>query len=391
MAEIDGSVTENLNSVSEKLSSERHLSSVQKTFFVLWPVTLTGSLAVLVSAIFRGNEAVIPVCEQIAAYTMGYLPLYVCAVLTYHLCIAEKRETVLQMILTMICFLMIWKKGSPGGVLSAILTACFIDLSYSFLKKKRFGHLELRDGLPEVLEGCLSGLLIISCFGLLHHLLKNACLSELTGRIYGLISGMTDNVFSVVLMTLFLHLIWYLGIHDSAYAGILAPIREAGLSCNAMAMIARQDLPHVFTTSFWVYFVIIGGCGSVFSLALLLCFSRSERLRKAGRTGILPALFNISEPVMFAVPVVMNPSFLIPFLSASAVNAAVSCCLMAGGMIGKSFGLYTWNMPCVLGAYLSTLDIRAALLVIFLVIIDAAIYYPFYKAYERKVLKEEGR
>ena len=77
----------------------------------------------------------------------------------------------------------------------------------------------------------------------------------------------SDSLGFTIIVTLLLHVFWFFGIHDAAFGGILGPIRDGNLSVNAAAKLAGEQLPYTFTTSFWVYFVIIGGCGSVLALA----------------------------------------------------------------------------------------------------------------------------
>ena len=115
-----------------------------------------------------------------------------------------------------------------------------------------------------------------------------------------------DSMPFVVIMTAVVQLFWFFGVHDAAFSGILAPIRESGLSVNAAAKLAGHAMPRVFTTPFWVYFCVIGGCGSVLALAILLCKSKSKQLRTVGRVGLIPAFFNISEPIIFGVPLMLG-------------------------------------------------------------------------------------
>ena len=105
--------------------------------------------------------------------------------------------------------------------------------------------------------------------------------------------------------------------------------------------------------------------------------------------GIVPAFFNISEPIIFGVPLMMNPMFFIPFLLTSTVNAIIAYVCMMTGLVAKTFALLSWNMPSIFGAYLSTFDWKAVVLVVALIAIDALLYYPFYKAYEKQLVAQE--
>ena len=43
-------------------------------------------------------------------------------------------------------------------------------------------------------------------------------------------------------------------------------------------------------------------------------FAKSKQLKALGKVGIIPALFGINEPVLFGVPIVMNPMLAVPFI-----------------------------------------------------------------------------
>ena len=92
-------------------------------------------------------------------------------------------------------------------------------------------------------------------------------------------------------------------------------------------------------------------CGSVLALTALLCFSKSKQLKTIGRLGIVPAFFNISEPVIFGLPLMLNPVFFVPFLLTSVINGTAAYLTMQVGLIGKSFAMLSWQMPSVIGAF----------------------------------------
>ena len=85
----------------------------------------------------------------------------------------------------------------------------------------------------------------------------------------------------------------------------------------------------------------------------------------------------------------LNPIFFIPFLSTSILNGTVAFLLMKVGFIGKSFAMLSWQMPSVLGAFFSTMDWKAPILIIVLILLDGILYFPFFKIYERKMVEME--
>ena len=109
-----------------------------------------------------------------------------------------------------------------------------------------------------------------------------------------------------------------------------------------------------------------------------------------GRIGILPSFFGIGEPIIFGVPIMLNPFYLIPFLMTSTVNAVIAFTLMKYNIIGRTFAMLSWQMPSLPGAFLSTMDIRALFLIIALIILDIVMYYPFFKAHEKQCVRLEA-
>lgn len=102
-----------------------------------------------------------------------------------------------------------------------------------------------------------------------------------------------------------------------------------------------------------------------------------------GKLGIIPAFFGISEPITFGLPIMLNPILFIPCFLTSIVNVTVSYLLMSADVIGRTFAMLSYNMPSIFGSYLATGDIKAAVLIVVLILVDIVIYYPFFKAHER--------
>lgn len=161
-----------------------------------------------------------------------------------------------------------------------------------------------------------------------------------------------DSLPMAILMIFLVHLFWFFGLHDAAFAGILGPIRDGNLSINAAEKMAGRDLTRIFTTPYWTYFVIIGGSGSVLALAFMMMRSKSKQLSTVGKVGLIPSFFGISEPLIFGTPLMLNPIFFVPFIATSVFNGIVTYLLMMWGVVGKTFAVFSWQMPAPIGAFL---------------------------------------
>lgn len=410
--------------VADKMGNECHLRAIRDAFMSLLPITFIGGIAAVISsapsvetagsgltlgwAKFVANNSTI--FSWINALTLGAMSLYICIGIIHFLCKSRKVESFIPILLGVFGFMMLimepislgWDgktaeisfmdgKGLVAAMIISILTA---DL-YCYMRKRELGKINLPDTVPaslsDIFASIVPGAILMGLYILIFAVM-NKLGTTLPKLIYHAISPSltaVDNLGFTIIITMLVQIFWFFGIHDAALSGVLSPIRDGNLSLNAAAHAAGQALPNIFTTPFWVYFVVIGGCGSVLGLTVLLSMSKSKQLRTIGRMGIVPAFFNISEPVIFGLPLMLNPVFFIPFLSTSMINGAAAFLLMKLGFIGKSFAMLSWQMPSVLGAFFSTMDWKAPILIIVLIVVDGIIYFPFFKIYEKKMVEME--
>jgi PTS system cellobiose-specific IIC component len=142
---------------------------------------------------------------------------------------------------------------------------------------------------------------------------------------------------------------------------------------------------------FYLWFVWQGGSGAALALGLLLVRCRSAQLKSVGRLGLLPALCNINEPLLFGVPVVLNPALALPFLLAPLLSAVVAYAAFALNLVHRPMLEVPWTLPAPVGAFLSTGgDVRAVVLEASTLLLSVAIYWPFVRRYDARLLAEEA-
>ncbi len=126
------------------------------------------------------------------------------------------------------------------------------------------------------------------------------------------------------------------------------------------------------------------------ALTILLCTSKSKQLKAIGRLGAVPAFFGISEPVIFGLPLMLNPVFFVPFMVTSVMNGTIAYLAMSLGIVGKTYAMLSWQMPSIIGAFFSTMDWKAPVLIAVLIVLDGMLYFPFFKMYEKMQVKMEN-
>lgn len=78
---------------------------------------------------------------------------------------------------------------------------------------------------------------------------------------------------------------------------------------------------------------------------LLLLFARSRYLKDLGKVTLIPALFNINEPVIFGLPIMLNPFFFVPFILGPVIVTIVSYIAIASGMVNIPVLVAPWTFP----------------------------------------------
>ena len=177
----------------------------------------------------------------------------------------------------------------------------------------------------------------------------------------------------------------------SIIGSLARPLWLTLLDNNAAAVASGEVAQHIFPEQFFQGFVWIGGAGATLGLAILLAFrAKSKYGKMLGKTTVIPAIFNINEPIMFGAPIVLNPVLIIPFILAPVVNIVIAWAATVSGLVPAMHIAAPWTLPAPLFAFMATGGSwTAALLGVVLIIVSALIYYPFFKIYDKKLLAEE--
>ena len=194
-----------------------------------------------------------------------------------------------------------------------------------------------------------------------------------------------DTLPGLLLVVFFQTLLWTAGVHGPAFlSGIVTPVFLKALDENSQAVAAHHAPPHIVTFMLSIFYYP-GGSGATLPLTLIMVRSRVQKLRKLAIASLVPSLWNVNEMLIFGVPLVMNPMLSIPFLLVPLVLATITYVATWAGFVGHTIVYYPPLFPSFVSAWLTTGDWRAVVLVVVNVLIGAAIYAPFFSAYEKSV------
>ncbi|MPN06460.1 Lichenan permease IIC component [bioreactor metagenome] len=204
---------------------------------------------------------------------------------------------------------------------------------------------------------------------------------------------MGNNLFSWLFFNLMTNLLWFFGLHGGNIIGSITNPVYTPLSLeNLAAYQAGQTLPYIFTGTSFTKTFTSGGVGSMFGLAILMVlFSKSKQFKILGKLSLPTTLFFINEPLLFGIPVVLNPLFFIPLMLITPILGTLTYFVMKLGIIPAAAGLQLpWTTPAVLHGFMQG-GWRLGLWEALMVLSAMAMWYPFFKLADKKALEEENK
>ncbi|MFC3190333.1 PTS transporter subunit EIIC [Pseudocitrobacter faecalis] len=206
--------------------------------------------------------------------------------------------------------------------------------------------IKMPKGVPPMISRVFQGLLPFLTVGLVAMLINRAFMETPWGSfhqcIYTLIQqplkGLGGSLLAFLLVTLIMQIFWFLGIHGTnVVLPLVTPIWLSMDLENLAAWQNGQELPNVLGLAFFN----IVTWGLALGLVLLMCLSRSKQFKQVGRLALTPALFGITEPVIFGTPLVMNYHLMVPFITNNAIAITLSWALIKMGLVAKIVGAQT--------------------------------------------------
>lgn len=279
------------------------------------------------------------------------------------------------------------------GLFIAILSGiCSVEISRFLINKKI--RIKLPDSVPPAIMKSFEILIPITVISILFQIINiiiqkrlHIMIPDLMLNIVQPILKLTDGLPAIIIFLILIHILWFCGIHGPNIIGpIMGITTSINLSLNQIALANGQELPKIFAGEFMSFFAYIGGSGATLGLCIAMLMSKNDQVKAIGKISIIPGIFNINEPIIFSLPIVMNPLFLIPFVGVPIINAILSYILFNIGAMTKIVALVPWSTPSILAAFISTnLNFIAPIFVTILIVLDYFLYKPFLNIYIREL------
>lgn len=337
--------------------------------------------------------------------TMGIFGLLSAFSIAYSLSGEYKLNSPVVGLISTATFLMVAAPAIEGGISTQFLGAdgLFVAIIISivsveichFIDKKGFG-VKFPESVPPAVATFVNSILPV-CANIIIIYGFNVFLVSKTGMSIpeGIMSILTpalnvvNNLWGFLIILTLSNILWFFGINGTSITfPILFSLGIQNTGLNSQLVAAGQDPTYLMNLQMFRV-AILGGAGNTIGLIILMCKSKSTHLKSLGRLSFVPGLCGINEPVIFGGPIVFNPILAIPFIITPIVTTSLTYLaqkfsfIMPGYIVDPSF------TPFFAQAYLSSLDIRNVIFVLLLVPVSMAIYYPFFKIFEKNTLKAE--
>lgn len=415
-------VEEKLVPPMAKIGTQRHLLAIRNEVVSTLSLILIGTFfMVFINLPFPGwNEFIAPYSATIVLpfrITMGLMAIYATFVMGSDLAKSYGLDSVTGGILSLGTFFMLqvpvnvltpeeaplgWvlpmSSLGASGMFAGILSMIFAVEVYRFFKKRNI-TIKMPEQVPPAVarsfEALIPGAVILTTTWLIRSVAGFDVNAALLSLFEPLTNILGNNLLGVLLPMFLIHLLWSFGIHGMSIVGaVVRPMWLIMLDENAKALAdgtAATKLPYIAPEQFYQWTVTIGGAGATIVVSVLfLFFCKSKFLKEVGRFSIIPGIFNINEPMIFGAPMMLNPYMFIPFNLVPLVLTIVSYFAVKLEMVNGFTVLPTWTLPAPIGGYLSAgNDWRVVVLIVINTLIAFIIYYPFVKAYDKKMLSDE--
>lgn len=413
----------------EKISRNIYLQAIKDGFLGCMPIVLTSSIFLLIATLpgvvgITLPQPLIDWCNKLYNFTMGVMGIMVAGTTAKNFTASMNRRMPAGKVLndgsTMVAAqcsmlllavtqfttkfngseLSVFDCTSMGtrGLFSAYIAAFITVWVYKFCVSR-----DLTIKLPKEVPGAIAqnfrdiipfGGAVIIC-GIIDVVVRNLMgvpFSELLIKLLSPLFTAAETYPGLILIQAATAFFWFIGVHGpSIVQPGIDPIRFANQAENLQVLLAGGHPAHSLTFNMSLVGEL-GGTGATFIVPLLLIlFMKSKQLKAVGKASIVPVAFAVNEPLLFGAPMILNPYMLIPFVAAGCVNVSVAKFFIDNvGMNGFSF-VVPWATPAPIGIFITTnFQLIALVFVAIIILLDAIIYLPFLKAYDKLLCDQEA-
>lgn len=416
--------------ISMKIASNRVLQAIKDAFILSIPFTVVGSFIGLIkmqleyftkginSAFLTG---IINVLGTVGTMSMALIGIVIIMSSAYFLSenIKSKEANVNSMMVAIVA-LVAYVATIPTTILEpesgnvvngfamnffnyeGMFTGLIVGLVTAFLYNKLIQTkmtINLPDGVPPGILNSFKSIIpiaiVITLFAVVKEIVILLGFESLQGMVSQLIVAPLSNIGTglpaIIIVIIFMQLLWFFGLHGfSIMWGIISAIWLPLFMSHIEIYAKTHDfsaITQVAPNTISNIYAMIGGSGSTLGLiiAILLFSNKKTAERAIAKVSLIPGLFNINEPIIFGLPIVLNPTMFIPFVFVPVINAIISYLAVSMKIVTPMVVLNSGVEPVLINAWvLGGFKISPVILMLALLVLDVFLYMPFVKLLQRQ-------
>lgn len=428
-----GKLTEVLGNFATKVNSFRYIMVIKNAFASLIPVIITGAFGTLFSAMVFDNENGLArikalsflaelksISSAVSYVTLSFLTIYAVFLIGIELARLNNVKGIFPGIVAVMSYLSVnpfvyeyvnadnitviaenvlakQYTDTKGLFLGMFVAIASIEL-YCWLGRQERLKLKMPDTVPTNVSESFSALfptiLTVAIIATAGFVIKAVTGMYAYDIIYNIVQrpleGIVQGLPGILLLMFIAQVFWVIGIHGNQ---MVKPVREplllAAIAVNTEAFEAGKEIPNIITMPFWDMYMSMGGSGVTIGLLIAILFvSKRDDMREITKLSLAPGIFNINEPVIFGMPIMLNPILAIPFIATPLITGTIGYIATSLGFAAKAVVMVPWPMPPIVNAYLATAgDIGAVVTQIICIIVSILIYLPFVKVSNKAAIK----
>ncbi|MFK4567173.1 PTS sugar transporter subunit IIC [Enterococcus sp. UD-01] len=401
------------------IAAQRHLVAIRDAFVVTMPLMILGALAVLINNLpipgFADlmdklfpkivNDA--PIWKSFGGNiwngTFAIFSVLIAFLVAYNLVKSYGKDGIAAGTVSVASFFAV------GGLSGMDATGLFIALVIALISGEIFQRLvgneklviKMPDGVPPAVAKSFAALLpamiTISLFSLITSILFGFGIDNIVVSFYEAVQkpfmGLANSYPSALLLAFITPFLWFFGLHGANMVDpLMQTINVPAIDANIKALEAGKQIPYIVNKPFFDSFVNLGGTGATLGLliAIFIVGRKNKPYKVITNLSLAPGLFNINEPVMFGLPIVLNPIMFIPFIITPMVLVTIAYVATATGLVPGATFMPPWVTPPIIGGFLATKSIAGGVLAAVNLIVSVLIYLPFVKVATDQFLKQEA-
>lgn len=410
-----------------KISQNKYLESLQRTFMTLMPYMILGATATLIlnlGGLFASGtglnlpqladaiNAVIapmrPFLLQIVFVTINLLALLTTILNGYYLAdyYHEKNVKINPIacgavsMIAFLCFIDFgqlsanfdWPNyilGSPSLFGGIVISICAAEI-YRWCIVRNI-TVKMPDSVPPMVADAFTSMIpvvvIVIVFSILGRGISNFDFLAIINKAFSYLVVGGSGAAAQFLGFFLDRILWFVGLHGSNVVGsVMQPIWTTMITDNINAFAANQAIPYMFTEQWINSYVRV----SLFPVALLCVMSNVKRFKVLGKLSLPGTIFNIAEPIMYGLPIVLNPLMFVPWVLGFCATFLFNVVLSFLGMTPPIISMVVWTMPAPLAAFIGSGFQWTALVVSLLnFVLIFLIFLPFFRVMEKQELEKE--